>query len=87
MDSQCDGNRPTCERCARPVVVTCVYEVRAENKIRHQSLRADHAIVTEVLRQLRDLVDGLASIPARDRDCVLDHFKASRDLNTTLALA
>lgn len=86
MDSQCDGDRPTCQRCARSNV-PCVYEVRVENITRYQSLRADHAIVVEESRQLRDLIDRLASIPAGERDRVLDYFKASRTSSATLALA
>lgn len=85
-DSQCNGSRPKCQRCMRSDV-PCVYEVQMENTTRYQSLQADHANLIRESRHLSHLLDALTSIPTGQRDSVLDHFKASQDPRSSLALA
>lgn len=84
--TQCDGQRPHCQRCLRSAS-PCVYDVPVEHTTRLRALRAEHLDMSRELQQLRDFVDVLTEIPKPQRDGILDHYRVSKDSFSALALA
>lgn len=65
----------------------CAYDVSEEHTTRLRALRAKNSDMSRELQQFRDLVDVLTAAPESQRDDIFDHFRVSKDLSSTLALA
>ena len=74
---QCDGQRPSCSRCAKKGAV-CVYDVEADTS-RARAIRAKNDALTEEIEQLRELMYAIRSRPEAEAQELFRRLRITSD--------